>query len=325
MSDDLTPAEAVATVVERLVALLAGGAAPASAWPRLARFETDAVADGGAGGRGRGGRRGRRGRLAAEAVPTRIARAVRNGGSVAAELGREEHRAWRALGAAWQLADECGAPLSVALRDLATGFHDLGRSEREVAVELAGPMSTARMVMTLPLIGLVLGAALGFDTLGVLIGDPVGWALAALGILLVLAGWSWNRRLIAGASRRPQTPGLGLDLVAMAMHGGANATDLVEQVGARLREFRLDASGLERAAPILALASDAGVPASGLLRSEAALERRRARTAAAQEAAKLGVHLMLPLGACILPAFLAVGVAPLIIAVLRQALPAGGL
>lgn len=315
MTDDLTDAEAVAIVVERLAALLAGGSAPASAWPRLARFETEPVP-----GWMRGRFRRRRG-WAAETAPVRVARAARSGGDIAETLGRDEHRAWRALGAAWRLAEDTGAPLSTALRDLASGFQDLGRSERDVAVELAGPTATARMVMTLPVIGLVLGAALGFDTLGVLVGDAVGWSLLALGTALGLAGWWWNRRLIARASRRPHTPGLGLDLVAMGMLGGAGADEVIDRVGARLREFRLEASGLERARPILALASEAGVPASGLLRAEAALERRRARTAAAQDAARLGVRLMLPLGACILPAFLAVGVAPLIVAVLREAMP----
>ena len=319
-SSDTTPAESVAIVVERLAALLAGGSSPASAWPRLARFESEGAAGAGAGARQFRMRRLPR-QLTPEEVPARVARAARTGGEIAAELGRDGHRAWRALGAAWQLAEDSGAPLSTALRDLAAGFRDLGQSERDVEVELAGPIATARMVMALPLVGLVLSAALGFDTIGVLTRDPIGWVLSGVGVSLAAAGWSWNRRLIARASRRPETPGLALDLVAMGMQGGTGAEQVIDGVERRLRQFRLDASGLQRAKPILALASDAGVPASGLLRAEAALERRRARTAAAQDAARLGVQLMLPLGVCILPAFLAVGVAPLMVAVLRQAMP----
>ena len=56
------------------------------------------------------------------------------------------------------------------------------------------------------------------------------------------------------------------------------------------------------------------MPGAPLLRSEAAEHRRDARAAAAMAAERLGVLLMLPLGACVLPAFLLVGVVPLFVA-----------
>lgn len=134
----------------------------------------------------------------------------------------------------------------------------------------------------------------------------------------MLAGWLWNRRLIAKATQHPTTPGFGLDLIAMVMLSGRSAEHAMAAVRDALREWRLEGSGFERADGIVHLAAEAGVPAGELLRSEATLERARARADAAQAAAKLGVQLMLPLGACILPAFLAVGVAPLVIAVLQR-------
>jgi len=77
-----------------------------------------------------------------------------------------------------------------------------------------------------------------------------------------------------------------------------------------------------RAEEVLEFAAAAGVPAAGLLRSEARLVRRRARARAARTTAVLGVQLMLPLGACILPAFFLVGVVPLVAAILRSTLGA---
>jgi tight adherence protein B len=60
------------------------------------------------------------------------------------------------------------------------------------------------------------------------------------------------------------------------------------------------------------------VPAADLLTSEAE-ELRRVATARAQEdAAALGVRLMLPLGLCILPAFMVLGVLPLLVAVITS-------
>ena len=71
---------------------------------------------------------------------------------------------------------------------------------------------------------------------------------------------------------------------------------------------------------MLDLSSRAGVPAAELLRSEAEQLRRDARSAGQRRAATLSVTLMLPLGLCVLPAFMLVGVVPLLISVLSSTL-----
>ena len=60
---------------------------------------------------------------------------------------------------------------------------------------------------------------------------------------------------------------------------------------------------------------DDGVPASGALRAAAATVRRRRGAAAVVAAEKLGVRLVLPLGLCYLPAFVLVGLLPVLISV----------
>lgn len=313
MSDEieLYPAERVAIVVERLATLLQGGGAPAAAWARLAAFaESKPV------------RARRRSRRRADApIELQLADAVAGGANPADVLQQHDEEAWRALGALWSFTEQTGAPLGASLQQLAAGFRDLGQSEREVAIALAGPAATARLVTVLPFVGMALGFTLGFDTFGVLVGGPVGWVLLSAGALLLVAARQWNRALIDRATQRSLTPGLGLDLIATGMHGGADAGTVAKDAAHVLGEFQLASSGVERAGPVLKLAAEAGVPAGDLLRSEAQLERQSARTAAAQAAARLGTQLMLPLGVCILPAFLALGVAPILIAVLRQAMP----
>lgn len=319
---DTYPAEDAAAVVERLAALLAGGGAPGNAWSQLAEFSTAQSGAEQSQSSWRSWLRwGRRRKAApAESVETQVAREVRAGADAAELLRVHPNAAWRALGATWRLAELTGAPLGPALRELAAGFRDIGQSEREVAIALASPQATSRVVLALPLVGLLLGAVLGFDPLGVLFGGPIGWALLVIGGALLAAGWWWNRRLVKSATSRPTTPGFGLDLVAMGMLGGSSAAGVRTTVGDTLRGWRLEPSGVERAGPVLDLAVRAGVPAADLLRSEATLERRRARTQAAKAAAQLEIGLMLPLGVCILPAFLALGVAPIVIAVLGQVL-----
>ncbi|MCU1404022.1 MAG: hypothetical protein JWQ43_325 [Glaciihabitans sp.] len=69
---------------------------------------------------------------------------------------------------------------------------------------------------------------------------------------------------------------------------------------------------------VLELSRRAGVPAAELLRSEAEELRRGARAEVAERAASLSVKLMLPLGLCVLPAFMVVGVFPLLISVITS-------
>ena len=337
---DVDAAEHAAAVVERLAALLAGGATPVSAWQHVASFaafEHPRLPDhsgwarralrGEARLRARltGTLQGRAGEI--EPVEVSVARGMRAGLSVGAILRDHDQSSWRALGCAWSLAERTGAPLARGLSDLAQTFRDFGAAEREVELALAGPSSAARLVMGLPAVGVLLGLALGFDSLGILLGTPIGFACLAGGLALMLAAQLWNRALIAAASRREPLPGLVLDLTALGMLGGASALAVLLHVRRVLEDAGLAGTRLHRARKppaesrverVLTLAREAGVPAASLLRSEAALERRDARSVSSRKATELGVRLMLPLGLCVLPAFLLLGVAPLILAVVTQ-------
>jgi tight adherence protein B len=192
-----------------------------------------------------------------------------------------------------------------------------------VQVALAAPVATARMVMALPAVGVLFGMALGFDTLGTLFGTPAGLACLGAGTGLMVIARLWNRRLVRSAAPGRHTPGLALDLVAIAVSGGASterAMDAVERACERC-SIALDADR-EVIDSVLQLSRRAGVPAAALLRSEAAEARRRARSDGARRAATLSVTLMLPLGLCILPAFMLLGVAPLLIAVISSTVTA---
>ena len=62
----------------------------------------------------------------------------------------------------------------------------------------------------------------------------------------------------------------------------------------------------------------AGVPAVELLRASSALARHRARVDGRLRAARLSSRLLLPLGVCTLPAFLLLGVAPMLLSVMTS-------
>jgi tight adherence protein B len=276
----------VATVAQRLAVLLAAGVAPASAWGHVAASTNSLVARRVAAGVD----------LAAAATDTTGLRA----------------EAWRGLAAAWSVATESGSPLAPALRDYALSLRELGEAQRDARAALAGPVATARLVMALPAVGVLFGLALGFDTLATLFGTPVGWVCLGVGGGLLLLAGRWNARLVRSARPASATPGLACELMAIAMAGGTSLDRARAIVGAALGRFGIEAEDVE---PVLELSRAAGVPAAELLRSEARELRAAARSTAQERAAALSVRLMLPLGLCVLPAFLVLGVLPLLVAV----------
>lgn len=291
---------AIATTVHRLAVLLAAGIAPGSAWVHLAQAggrETPQVVRSVATDDGD------------RPIPERILEASR-------QLPDREREAWLALATAWNVATEAGAALSGCLRDQARRLRDLGTLQRDLAVALAGPRATARLVTGLPLVAVAFGMLLGFDSFHTLFFTVPGWVCLGGGAFLLTAGAKWSTRLVRNAGTEEVAPGLTLDLMAIAMSGGASVD----------RARAIVESALERCAPTvghtgeeidsaLRLSTQAGVPAAELLRAEADQARETARAAGQERAASLAVTLMLPLGACVMPAFLLLGVAPLLISV----------
>lgn len=261
---------------------------------------------------------------AAAAEPGGVARAIAVGDAgragVAADAGSAvEAGAWRALAATWATAEAAGAPLGEALRSLAAVLRGYADAERDIAIALAGPRATSRIVLALPAIAVAFGALLGHDALGVLLTTPIGWAcLAVGGSLLAVAAW-WSRRLLASAAPDAGIPGIAEALTAVAMRGGVSVSraaaivaDAADRAG-----IELEPAGVEEA---LAVARATGAPVAELLRAQAEEARRAAVAEARERAERLGVALMLPLGAAVLPAFVVVGVVPLMIAVVGSTL-----
>ena len=165
----------------------------------------------------------------------------------------------------------------------------------------------------LPLVAVALGAMLGFDTLRALVGSPLGIACLVVGLALIIAAQRWSAALVRRAAPESGVPGLGSELFAIALSGGVS----LDRAGGVVR----DATG---AAPdrdtdaVLSLSRTAGVPAVELLRAAAALARHRARVDGRLRAARLSSRLLLPLGVCTLPAFLLLGVAPMLLSVMSS-------
>ena len=290
-------ADLTAELVERLATLLAVGVPPTSAWTYVAEFSAHPIAAHVSATMGGG---------------TGVTEAV---GAVCA--GRRGEPSAAALGAIWCVAESAGAPLALALGELASALRDNAETEREVEVALAGPRATGRLVGWLPVAGLGLGALIGVDPVGALTHSAIGWVLLAVGAGLVGGGRLWTAALTRQAAPRAMFAGIRHELMAVALTGGLSierARDLTDRAAAR---FGL-AGASDAVEPILRLAERAGAPAAELLRSSGQHARRQERTDGRRAAARLGVRLMLPLGVCVLPSFMALGVAPVVLAIVSS-------
>lgn len=295
---------AVADTVLKLAVLLQAGVSPARAWSHLADAGDDHAAL----------------VCAAVAGGTPLSRAI-TADAPQAPAGRERRAArvaadarkasWRDVSAAWHVATAVGAPLAESLRSLAAALRDGQEAADDVRIALAEPAATAKLMGWLPLVAVVLGLALGFDTFGTLLTNPIGIACLVMGAALIIGAQRWNAALVTRARSGDGVPGLHAELLAIALSGGVSidrAQALVTEAMGSRAEAATEA--------VLSLSRTAGVPAVELLRASSALARHQARVEGRLRAARLSTRLLLPLGVCTLPAFLLLGVAPMLLSVM---------
>ncbi len=290
---------ALATTVLRLAVLVGAGLAPATAWRHLVEAEP-------------------------QLTPAReVVRVLDEGGSVLEGLRSTASlvpgdSAWASLAAAWSVASRAGAPLAPALRGFADALRDRQAAARDIEVALAGPKATARIVQSLPAVAVLMALLLGVDVVATVL-HPVGAASIVIGIALLVLARRWMLRLLRAATPPAPTAGLALDLLAVATAGGGPPEAAEQLVARELAAAGLDAAGdAERATALVMLSRRSGAPLGELARAEAIEQRAAARTQARAAAERLAVRLMLPLGACILPSFLALGVVPMVLGLISS-------
>lgn len=131
------------------------------------------------------------------------AAAARLGADVPAVLRAQDAPAvapWLArVAAAWALAERHGVPLADLLDAVRADAEQRVRFAAEVEARLAGPRATAAVLAGLPLLGLLLGQAVGADPWAVLAGTTVGQVLLVIGTALGCAGVVWSARIVAAA------------------------------------------------------------------------------------------------------------------------------
>lgn len=249
-----------------------------------------------------------------------------------------------------RMSESAGAPLATSLERAAEHAEEridalLGRQSA-----LAAPRATGRILSWLPLLGLGLGVLMGSDPVGVLTGSVLGALTGLLGLGLAFAGRCWTAALVHraevestasnGAEQTSNMPpvdtALVLELLAAQLRAGLAPLAALGTLAEALNSRPLHAvcerlqmgSGWGSAwsgsaagtfgelRDALAPAYTGGAPSTALLLSLADAHRLSERRAAERAAGKLSVALVVPLGLCSLPAFICLGIVPILISLL---------
>ena len=249
-----------------------------------------------------------------------------------------------------RMSESAGAPLATSLERAAEHAEEridalLGRQSA-----LAAPRATGRILSWLPLLGLGLGVLMGSDPVGVLTGSILGALTGMLGLGLAFAGRRWTAALVHraevesaasnGAEQTSNMPpvdtALVLELLAAQLRAGLAPLAALGTLAEALNSRPLHAvcqrlqmgSGWGSAwsgsaagtfgelRDALAPAYTGGAPSTALLLSLADAHRLSERRAAERAAGKLSVALVVPLGLCSLPAFICLGIVPILISLL---------
>lgn len=226
-----------------------------------------------------------------------------------------------------------GAPMADILDAIGDSIDDAQSVAEARRVASAGPLMSARVLAALPLVGIVSALALGASPWQFYTGATVGRICALLGAAAWVAGIASCRRILARARSVDEDtdPALACDLVAAGLACGAAIPRVLDALAAACARESLawTAHALRLGVPwdeaweetpewahplrdALESSWTSGNAPETMLARSASWERRARLAEAKTRAEELSVRLVGPLGACFLPAFLALGIAPLL-------------
>lgn len=210
-----------------------------------------------------------------------------------------------------ELARETGAPRSRLIRTIADTLDENDALRRETDIAATAVRQSAIVLAVLPVATAIAAAFFGANTLTFLITEPAGWACLVVGIAANIGGWRWmtaiQRRVIAP----PVEMGILSDCVAEILSVTGMTPDSESQLERLATSWGSEREWTEVHA-IRESSRDTGVPVANLLRHHSRDLRRAARFDVRAQIEGLPGRLLIPLGACLFPAFITLTVIPAI-------------
>lgn len=200
-------------------------------------------------------------------------------------------------------AIQSGANLTPIALALAEHQENLRAVEREITQAQAIPKATRRLMLWLPLLGVVMAEGLGFGSIAALSTD-LGLISFLSGLGLIYAGASWSQRLLDRQNSAEPLPGSDWFRLGILLSAGA-------PLSRALKEANISSTHN----PILDLGLETGAALGGLIQAQQRRELADHATRKITQAKSLAVSLLIPLGLTTLPAFLIFTVVPMLIGI----------
>lgn len=247
----------------------------------------------------------------------------------------QRQRAVRSLLRAADFTYIIGAAPDVVLDSLAQSIEDDVSLDQHRELSRAGPKSSATVLSLLPVLGIGMAHLLGADPVGFFVHTWLGVCSALLGVALMLGGMLSMRRMVIAPFQcqvHSNDVALAMVLVSAALRSGVSIPDVLLALGRAFDNEALSEVSTKLldgeewwsawgsvSHDFLPLARVLEEPwAGGALAVDSLLSAARSLRAvwkheAAQESVRLGVRLLIPLGLLLLPAFIVLGIIPILV------------
>lgn len=253
---------------------------------------------------------------------------------------RVSDTAGNAIVAACRFSFEVGAPLAEVLELVVEGINQVLQSLAAQRRAFTGPQLSANVLTALPVGAVFGGELLGFGGTAWLLGTAAGRVALLVGVGLLAAGRVLSFQLIRRA--REEVDGqldatFLCDLARSGLTAGVSIPGVLGGIGAArgdaelsriAKELVMDADWEEVWDPLPAQSAllerglraswEEGISPLRILAHLSAGTRERAAEVAEEQAGKLAVKLVVPLGLFLLPAFVVLGVLPVVVSLFGE-------
>jgi len=198
-----------------------------------------------------------------------------------------------------ELNHNVGGPVVKVLERLANVVATREQHVSELSLAVAGPRSSAKLVLSLPILVFVGAGIAGLPIFKALSQPSIVWLSLGLGVGLFWLGNRWTNSLLAKAQPTSVDPGLNWDLLGVAI-----------QAGLPLSAAR-DYIPVDELHELQELTDGGGVALSQLIAERADTARNEQFNRDRMRIQKTSVSVLWPLGLTVLPAFVLMAVVPI--------------
>jgi hypothetical protein len=205
----------------------------------------------------------------------------------------------------WQIAAarQLGSSLQPVLQQLIEQEKLARATSMAVQRALQVPRLTNKLVAFTPWLGLLVAQSLGLSPLRFLLFNPLGWAVLVICVMLQFAANYFSKRTLASYSKPVyEDPGAALQALALALESG---------IGFRRACKAVESHSGRQVHGIFEQQSVSGLGLSHLLLAQAELHRQAQAQELSLRLEQLGVKLLVPLAAFLLPQFMLLTVVPI--------------